>query len=148
MNNGNLVNNNTKITEKNEVISTKKGMDSFIKRQIQARQTKKEKEQLLAQGNTQHRVILNAKSEKNEKMNEKNEKNNAKTDKIEDSSAKKTKITQPKEFNFNSNRQTNSEKKSEKKEEILRKNEEIYISDVSYGDALNFLHAELHKLKL
>lgn len=99
-------------------------MDTFLKRQVQARQAKKEKEQLLAQGVTQ---------------------SGASKKKLEDSSAKKTRVTQPKEFQFASNRGNASDKKVEKKEEKI---EEIYISDVTYGDALNYLHAELHKLQL
>ena len=54
----------------------KKGVDKFLKRQIQARQAKEEKEILMAQGSTQH--IMNAQG-------------------------KKDRITIPKEFNFSKN---------------------------------------------
>lgn len=37
---------------------------------------------------------------------------------------------------------------SEKKVSLETEEGEIYITDVAYGDALNYLHDELHKIKL
>ena len=55
-------------------------------------------------------------------------------------------MTRPKEFNL-----TKGSSGSEQKLKTLEKDEakvEVYIQDVTYGDALNYLHDELHKLKL
>ena len=41
-------------TSKTGEKTIKKGVDTYVKRQVQARQAKKEKETLLSQGNTQH----------------------------------------------------------------------------------------------
>lgn len=112
----------TKTSEKNDENTSKKGVEGFLKRQYQARQTRMEKEQLLAQGNTQNTT--------NNKP-----------------SAKKTRATKPKEFNFASNKQLNSEKKDQKNDQKETK-DDVYISDTTYGDALNYLHAELHKIDL
>lgn len=102
----------TKGSEKGEEKdSGKKGVENFLKRQYQARQAKKEREDLLASGNTQSGKYGTAK-----------------------------KRIGGIDQNYGSARVTNSEKKA--------RNDEIYISDVSYGDAMNYLHNELHKLQL
>jgi len=55
-------------------------------------------------------------------------------------------MTKPKEFNL-----TKGSSGSEQKLKTLEKNDikvDVFIQDVTYGDALNYLHDELHKFKL
>jgi hypothetical protein len=95
-----------------------------LKRQIQARQAKEEREILLSQGNTQH---------------------------VNSMQGKKERITIPKEFNFAKNSSQNISNANTEKRSILEKEvDESFgrLSEFTYGEAINFLHERLVRLEI